>query len=222
MKNTRTKSRALTRRKPNPLDSRPQKSPRMKFAFDGSNLHSTIFVTASATAANVGSDFQQIGTDGGLSPSRVVSAMVRQYREYRYNKVTVQWIPTVGPAHSDAGARVSFAYIDNPEQILAFQTAIAPLNTAALRVPFVKNGRNSLTFNAWERITWNVPLSKRKPWFDVNTNEGAYDVNVIDRAVQGMVVQAYESPTAIIILGTAKVTFDLELRGLNPDVGAIV
>ena len=86
----------------------------MKFAFDGSNLHSTIYVTASATAANIDGDFQQIGTDGGLSPSSVVSAMVRQYREYRYHKVTVQWIPTVGPANADAGARVTFAYIDNP------------------------------------------------------------------------------------------------------------
>lgn len=222
MKNTRTKSRSLVRRKPNPVDSRPQKSPRMRFAFDGSNLHSTIFVASTITAANVGTDFQQIGTDGALSPSRVVSAMVRQYREYRYNKVTIQWIPSVGPAGTDAGSRVTFAFIDNPEQVFNFQTSAAPLNTAVLRVPFVKNGRNAFTFNAWERITWNVPLTKRKPWFDVNTIEGAYDVNVIDRAVQGMIVQAYESISAAVILGTVKITFDLELRGLNPDVGAIV
>ncbi len=223
MKNTRTKPRTMAKRKANPVDSRPQKSPRMKFAFDGSNLHSTIFVAGGATAANVGSDFQQIGTDGALSPSRVLSAMIRQYREYRYNKVVLQWIPSVGPAGTDAGSRVSFAFIDNPEQVFNFQTGAAPLNTAALRVPFVKNGRNAFTFNAWERVTWNVPLSKRKPWFDVNTVEGAYTVDVIDRAVQGMVVQAYESISAVVTsLGTVKVIFDIEVRGLNPDVGAIV
>ncbi len=223
MKSTRTKSRAMVKRKANPVDSRPQKTPRMKFSFDGTNLHSTIFVAASATVANVGTDFQQIGTDGVLSPSRVLSAMIRQYREYRYNKVTVQWLPSVGPAGTDAGSRVSFAYIDSPEQIFNFQTGAAPLNTAALRVPFVKNGRNAFTFNAWERVTWNVPLSRRKPWFDVDTTEAGYDVNVMDRAVQGMVVQAYETISAAVAsLGTVKVAFDIEVRGLNPDVGAIV
>lgn len=194
----------------------------MKFSFDGTNLHGTIYVNSSVTAANVGTDFQQMGTDSGLAPSRVMNSMIRQYREYRYNKVVFQWLPIVGPASTDAGSRATLAYIDNPEQVFNFQTNAAPLNTAALRVAFVKGVRNAFTFNAWERVTWNVPLSKRKPWFDVNTSEGAYDVNVIDRAVQGMVVQAYETVSAAATIGLVKISFDIELRGLNPDAGAIV
>lgn len=223
MRNLRTKARTITRRKPNPVDSRPQKNPRNKFSFDGSNLHATIFVNSSATAANVATDFQQIGTDSAFAPSRVLNSMIRQYREYRYNKIVFQWQPNVGPASTDAGSRVTFSFIDNPEQILAFQTNTAPFTTAALRVPFVKGSRNSFTFNAWERVVWNVPLTKRKPWFDVNTSEGAYTVDVIDRAVQGMVIQAYESVSAVATsLGTVRIVFDIEVRGLNPDVGAIV
>ncbi len=216
----RTKSRAL-KRKPNPMNSR-QAVPRNSFSFDGSILHATIFVPAGITAANIGTDFQQIGTDASFAPSRVMNNMIRQYREYRYRKVTCQWIPSVGPASTDAGSRVHFGWIENPEQGSNFQNAIAPLNTAALRVPFVKGLRNVLTFNAWERITWNVPLTRRKPWFDVNTADPSSDINMFDRAVQGVIVQAYESVSAAVVLGTVKITFDIELRGLNPDVGAIV
>jgi hypothetical protein len=198
------------------------RTPRNSFAFDGSNLHATIFVPATITTANIGTDFQQIGTDSAFAPCRVMNNMVRQYREYRYRKVVCQWIPSVGPASIDAGSRVHIGWIDNPEQSSNYQLGVAPLNTAALRVPFVKGLRNVFTFNAWERITWNVPLTRRHPWFDVNTTDPASDINMFDRAVQGMVVQAYESVSAAVVLGTLKITFDVELRGLNPDVGAIV
>ncbi len=213
----------MVRRKPNPvLNLSRVRPPRNSFSFDGSRLHATIFVPVSTTASSEGTDHQQLGTDSSFSPARVMNSMVRQYREYRYHKVTLQWIPSVGPASADAGARVFLAYVDNPEQMFNFQTSTAPLNTTALKVPYVKNNRNVLAFNAWERITWNVPLTRRRPWFDVNTAESAYTVDVFDRCVQGQIVQAYQSPSVAVVLGTVKITFDIELRGLNTDVGAIV
>lgn len=216
------KSRALVRRRPNPTDSRPPRVPRMKFNFDGTNLHVSKFIQVSITASNVATDYQQVGTGSAESPIRDMNNMVRQYREYRYNKVTVQWIPAVGPASGDAGSRVYFAYSNNPEQGYKFQSGTAPFNVVADRVNFVKGCRNVFAFNAWERVTWNVPIDKRKPWFDVNTSEAAYDVNVFDRAVQGMIFQAYESTSGAIILGAVRVTCDIELKGLNPDTLAIV
>ncbi len=221
MTKKRTQNR-IVKRKANPM-SMKQQVPRNSFSFDGTNLHATIFITSSTTASTIATDFQQIGTDSGFAPSRVFNAMVKQYREYRYRKVMVQWLPIIGPSNTDAGSRVHFGYIDNPEQMFGFQTSLAPLlDGASERVAFVKGLRNVMTFNAWERLTWNVPLTRRKPWFDVNTSESSYDVNVFSRAVQGMVVQAYESVSAAVALGLVKITFDIELRGLNPDAGAVV
>lgn len=222
MTKQRTKSRAMVRRRQNPVNSRAARPPRNSFSFDGSTLHATIFVPASITAANQGTDFQQIGCSATVGLTRVMNAMVQQYREYRFRKVVFQWIPSVGPATADAGSRVHLAYTENPEQAQTFQAGIAPLNTVALRLPYVKGNRNVFTFNAWERITWNVPLTRRRPWFDVNTTDPAFDINAFDRAVQGMILQAYESVSAAVVLGTAKITYDIDLRGLGVDVGAVV
>lgn len=215
------KPRKPTRRT-NPVSGRAARPPRMTFSFDGTFLNATKFIGTSATAANIGTDFQQIGASATFGICRDMNAMVQQYREYRFRKVTFQWIPSVGPATADAGSRIHLAYSENPEQCQAFQANVAPLDTVAKRLPFVKGCRNVFTFNAWERITWNVPLTRRRPWFDVNTTDPANDVNAFDRAVQGMIFQAYESVSAIVTLGTAKITFEMELRGLSTDVGAVV
>jgi len=212
-----SKANALNKRKRNPMvPSTPRN--RNKFSFDGSNLHATLYIGASITAAGIGSDFQQVGTDSTFGASRVMNSMVRQYREYRYRKITVTWIPSIGPASADAGGRIFMAITNNPEQMNFFQVTA----TSAQRISFAKGARNATYFNAWERVAWNVPLAPRKPWYDVNTIEAAYDVNVFDRAVQGMIVQGYESVSAAVILGTWKITFDLELRGLDIDTTAIV
>lgn len=185
-------------------------------------LNGSLYIGANTTAANIGSDFQQLGTQTSISPARIMLSMVQQYREYRYHKVTVQWIPSIGPNSVDAGGRVFLAYTDNPEQGSNFQLGNAPLDTTAKKVAFVKGCRNFVAYNAWERFTWNVPLTRRRPWFDVNTTDAGSDINMYDRAVQGMIVQAYESVSAAVVLGTLRVNFTLELRGLNIDASAVV
>jgi len=218
-----TKKRTqLGRRKPNPMSAKSAKPPRNRLSFDGSTLTATIFVPASTTVANIASDFQQLGCDANVGVTRGMNNMIRQYREYKFRKVTFQWIPNVGPASGDAGSRVYFMYTENPEQGSAFQTGAAPLDTIAKRVNFVKGSRNVFAFNAWERVTWNVPLVMRRKWYDVNTSDPTSDVNAYDRAVQGLVGQAYESFNAAVVLGTVKITYVVDLRGLDVDAGAIV
>lgn len=217
----RTQKRGKQRRV-NPMTPRSTRPPRNTFAFDGSQLTATIFVPTSTTAATAGTDFQQLGCDAGVGITRGMTAMVRQYREYRFKKVAFQFIPNIGPSNADAGSRIYLMYTDNPEQGSSFMNSVAPLDTVAKRTAFVKGARNVFTFNAWERVTWNVPLTYRKKWFDVNTIDPASDTNAFDRAVQGFVGQAYESISAAVALGTMKITYTVELRGLDVDVGAIV
>jgi len=197
----------------------PNKRPKFRNMqhFDGQNLSVTLYVGATVTAANVGGDFHQVGTDQNISVLRPMNATVKQYREYIIRSVSLEWVPSIGPASVDAGSRVFIAYTQNPEHISAVMAM-----TNAQRVAFCKGSRNCIMFNAWERLTHKIPLLPRRKRFDVNTIAATNDDNVNDRAVQGLIVIGYESITAAVVLGTWKATTEAELYGLDIDVNAIV
>jgi len=208
--------------------SRPRRNPmsgtsnRVKntFSFDGTSLNGILFLDTSATVANVGADFTQAGTDSNLGATRAFTAMVKQYREYRFTKMLINYIPKQAPGVADAGSQIVLAYTDNPEHIALIQNG-ATTNTQ--RRNFAIGARTNFEFNAWERVTWNVPLTRRLPWFNVNTAVvSATAIDEAERSIQGLVVMGYSSVSAVASLGTFRFTYQVELRGLNTDSVAVV
>jgi hypothetical protein len=136
----------------------------------------------------------------------MASGVLGLYSQYRYNKCTVEFIPSVGPASGEAGARIHIAYIDNAEKMSNFR--------AATSLAFVRGCKNVKTFNAWERFTYRVPLTWRRKWFDTNVTT-AYGVDEMERSTQGMVIFFIETIAASQIVGTFKVDTSIATNELN-------
>ncbi len=189
---------------------------RPKIAFNGQTIYSTLFSDQSAVAANVGTDWLGVDTNSGEGINRAGVDIVKHYQEYKYLSALCEWIPKVGPSHADSGSRISIAYIDNPELLIAYETA-----SAAVRVTMVRNAANVKTFNAWERFTFRVPITFRRKWFNVNPTVaavGSRSSEEYDRAVQGKVIMCYETVSAIIssgVLGQWRATSNTQLQGFT-------
>lgn len=206
MSNKRTKSK----RKANPLMRAVPRVARPKLSFDGQVLNSTLYLgSANTGVGSVGKDVIHVDCETGLGLTRAVGPMVILYNEYKFRSVTVEWIPSISPASVDAGSRVHIAYVDNPEKIVNFD-ALA----AAGAVQAVRSVKNCKTFNAWERYSYTVPLTYRRKLFDVDGTPAANTADVLDRICQGEIQVAIESITPSVVLGTYRITFNLELHGL--------
>jgi hypothetical protein len=124
-------------------------------------------------------------------------------------------MPAVGPNSTNAGARIYFAYIDNAERM---STYMAAGTTSATRLSIVRGVRNVRNCMAWERFTYNVPLTWRRKVFDVNSSEpGAPGVDELERATQGLLVFAFETISEVTAgaLGTFKVNSSTRLHNLE-------
>lgn len=194
---------------------------RMRLNFDGNTLHGTQFLPRAITAGfraatilmvdasstNTTGFSAEIGIAGA---SNGLNAATKIYGDYWYTSMQLTWIPHVAPGVADGGAPIYIGYVDNPEVISGLTTA-----TSASLITTSRSTRNVKTFNAWQPFTYNVPLTKRLPRFNVDTTNTYLTANDVERSVQGAVVVGYEAINAVADLGQFRVTFNMELRNMN-------
>ncbi len=176
----------VNRRRSNPL-ARTAGTGRPKLKFDGHVVTSVLFSDHSAGASSTITDWQAVDCSSSEAINRQGTDITKHYQQYRYTSAMVEWLPKVGPSSTDAGVRVSIAYIDNPELIVAYKAA-----TAANRVIMCRNVANCRTFNLWERFTYRVPLTFRRKWFNTDPTIGTPTSEETDRAIQGLVLCVIE------------------------------
>jgi hypothetical protein len=135
-----------------------------------------------------------------------------RYNEYKFRKLSVEWIPSISPASIEAGGRIHIAYIDNPEMMVQFEAQT--LNVA--KIGMVRSVKNVQSFNAWERFQYRVPLTYRRKVFNVDvTLPLGSGVDVHDRSTQGVVIIGMEYITpAAAPNGTFRTGYSLELKNL--------
>lgn len=210
----------VRRRRPNPLVATPSRKARMRINFDGSVLNGNLFSVASQLVTEgsevLGSDWHHIGTSDAWGITRALANITKFYGQYVVESCQLHWIPQVGPASALASNKVHFAYIDNAERMNLYQTA-SGVTQQATRRTIALGCKNTFSFNAWERVTWNVPLTRRRRVFDVNTIGATTAIEEFERCVQGFIMCIYEGTTSGVSLGTYKIDFRVRLLGL--DVG---
>lgn len=211
-----TKSRMnkkRTTRKRNPLHFPPRATPRPNVTnFDGQTLNlRTTFSEMTGVANVIASHSYMDVRSGGVSLiGSAGSAIANTYSEYKYNKCSVHWLPSVAPGVAAGGGRVWMAYLDNPEQMLAWTTA----SNDADRVTAIKTIRNRKSWNAWEQFTYNIPITYRRKKFDVNVTI-TNSVDILDRSTQGLLVIAAETVGATDTIGRMEVESHITLYGFN-------
>lgn len=187
------------RRRSNPLMRDRARSGRPRLNFDGQNITCTLYVNQSQSGnvdGNVGLDWQGVECSSTEGINRPAVDVTKHYQDYRYRSVALEWQPRTGPASTEAPARITVAYIDNPELINQFKDLATSVTsgepTSALGM--CKAVANARSFNAWERFTYRVPLSYRRKWFNTNIAIGSAANNEeTDRSIQGLVIIGYET-----------------------------
>jgi len=207
--------------KMNPL-ARPKPKIRAPLTnFDGTVITSHWYPGQATTLVNVGATLMPIdlsNTNSGVAPVQLFSAalnvqpIVSNYQEYYYRKLQIKWLSATAPGVADAGSRITVAYFSNPEVINNLIAAASATVIAA-----VKTSRSAKSWNAWENFTYNVPLTRRRKFFDQNTNI-AYSADTIDRSVQGLVCVVYESISASATLGQVNIVSDIVLKTMATGV----
>lgn len=196
----------------------PGRSGKPTASFDGTILTGNVFSGASNTIAEganfLSSDFHHVGTADNWSVTRSLASVTKFYNQYVVEMCRITWIPQVGPASTLASSKIHLAYVDNAERMNNFHTR-AGATPQFDRLAMTVGCRNVFSFNAWERVTWNVPLTRRRKWFDTNTTSAGTTVDEFERCVQGMIFCAYESTVAGVSLGTFKIDFRVRLNGLD-------
>ncbi len=176
-------------RKMNPLYRQIPRAPRPRIAFDGSTYSGLTYTTPGAAVGGVTIlltwiDCSSNGILAGNGPQGL-------YNEYKFIKASLDYIPTIGPTSAEAGDQITVAYIDNPERMRVYVTA-----TSATQISYIRGIKNARTYNAWERFTYNVPLTNRRKIFDVDqTNNHAND-DTLDRSTQGLVAVCIVTATS--------------------------
>lgn len=120
------KRRTYTKKRVNPLHKRITRFPAPKLGFDGSNVMSTSYTLMPATALGVFGGFVTVDcSQASVTPltgvgasHAVANSILQRYSQYRYNSLSIEWIPSIGPANADAGTRIHMAYIDNAEKMV--------------------------------------------------------------------------------------------------------
>jgi len=213
MTKSRTKTKMAKRGRRHPLLYPPRATPKSNVTnFDGQTLNMRITFAEISAIANVVATHNYVDVRGGGDAmiGATGAAIANTYSEYKYNKVSVHWLPSVAPGVAAGGGRIWMAYIDNPEQMLSWTTA----SNDAARLLLIKGIRNRQSFNAWEGHVYNLPLTYRKKKFDVN-NTVTNSVDVLDRSTQAMFVYAAETVGATDTVGRIEVTSHITLFGFN-------
>lgn len=202
------KSNAMTRSRTNPLNV-VRRPPRPISNFDGSILNGSTVQGVITTTTNAGTGLYAVDcANSGGTVSLSNSALTSYYEEYKYASLEMEWIPSVGPASTDAGARCYMVFDDNPEHIANFVATPSAVGAS------VQAARGMKVWNAWERVKFSIPLTSRHKVFNVNSTT-TYSVDVIDRSVQGIVAIYVESPSASVTVGRPRFTYKIRLTGLS-------
>lgn len=213
MKKVRSLKRAI-----NPMTrNNSQHVPRPRIKFDGQILNSVLYGDSSITAGNISSDFHMVNNDRVFGLSRVLENLTKFYSTYKYRQVSVEWLPKVAPGVADGGSRVHIAYLDSPERMSNWFSL-----TDAQRLNVVVGCTNVKSFNAWERYTYNVPLTYRRKSFDVDVTVTSTTPDDFDHTTQGMIVMVFQSVSAAIVLGGWRIKFSEELMGLDASTNGAV
>ncbi len=190
-KRKQSKGAKSSRRRPNPLERNMVKPGRPRIGFNGQDLNTVQYLPNSAIGSvtnRVGADWHAIDCSSTEGLNRAGGDVIKHYQEYKYASAALEWISATGPSGTDAAASVFIAYIDNPELIVTFKAA-----TDINKFTIVRNVANCRSFNAWERFTYRVPLSYRRKVFNVDPTISTPGNEETDRAIQGIVVVAYNS-----------------------------
>lgn len=211
------------KKRTNPVYRPKVRVPRPKIQFDGQYLNGTHVYTPITTGGVTPKTASALYfVDGGTVSATVNSvfkesipinldAIVNKYNEFVYESLVLEWIPAISPGLADAGAQITVAYVDNPEQIVTCNSLTSP-NLISMN----QLVRNMRSFNAWERFTVTIPLSRRLSKFNVNsTGTVVTDVNAVERSVQGLVTVGFSSITDAVVLGSFRSRYRIKLFGLN-------
>lgn len=214
-----TKTKTFRRKRTNPLHKRRPGVPRPKVAFDGTTMRSAYYSALVTTnSINQGAQYYYVDTRvAATGAANSLASTLNLYSQYKFDKLSFEFIPSVSPGTADAGSRLHIAYIDNPEKMGAFINLVnagtTSSTTAALNA--VRGSRNSRTFNAWERFTYNVPLTWRRKVFDTNTSDAIETIESLERHTQGLLIIAVETLTALANVGTWRINSTVSVRELN-------
>lgn len=198
------------KRKPNPLSNVARIS-RPRLSFNGQVLNAFTISTLSQSGANgaVANTWRVDCSGAGLSVASSQAVLMSFYKEYSFISLKAEWLPTIGPASNLAGSNVYITYLDNPEQ-MAVYAAGTPTDNINRQLA----DASTKIFNAWERVTVNIPLTHRRKTFDVNGNNDG-TVDVLDRSTQGMVVTGANTSVVESSIGRWKFTYQVRLTGLS-------
>lgn len=208
VKRSSKKSKGNPKRKINPM-KRMSNVSRPRLGFNGQILEGFTYL-ASTTSGGDGAGTAAYTIDcasGGVGSAN--SGLLAFYKEYVYESLKVEWIPGIGPASTLAGSQLFVTYDDNPEHMITYLAGVAGTNITAQLAD-----SNTKIFNAWERVTFNIPLTRRRRMFDVNTNN-AGTIDVLDRSTQGLLVFGYNTTVVSSAVGRWKVSYHIRLHGLS-------
>lgn len=194
----------------NPLQRRARNIVRPRTNFNGQTLDTTVFVDATISASNLSADFHVIDCNSAVGFNRSATSITANYQEYKYTKASLEFLPFFGPSSTEAPGRIFIGYIDNPEHITAFKAL-----TTTQKVAAVKGLSNVRTYSAWERFTYNVPLTFRRKLWNVNLTQSAPTAEESERSTQGMVVVGIETISAAVVLGRYVLRSRSMLSGLS-------
>jgi len=164
-----------------------------------------ITATANAAAGLIAIDCRANGVALGAGGASIAN----NFQTYKFTSFTMKWLPKVSPGGTSGGGRVYVCYVDNPEQIITW-TGLS----ASQALTKINSFRNVLVFNVWQNQIYRVPLTHRRPMFDVN-NTITDAVDVDDRSVQGAVLWAVETIGATDTVGAWQTKGAVHLRGLH-------
>ncbi len=203
-------ARGNTRRHKMPKNKR---TVRNSLALNTITLGTRGFVSdVTATSNLYGSQIAVDCRSNGAAIGSVSASIANCFSSYRFNRMSCTWIPKMAPGSAGGGGRVFIAYTDNPE-ISASYSALTDAN----KLIALKSWKNTKVYPVWKEWTYNVPLTHRRPWFDVNyTITDAVDVN--DRSTQGFVLFVAETIGATDTVGNIMTDAVLVLRGLDANV----
>lgn len=189
--------------------------PRPRVTFDGTILKASEVkpsIVASTTALT--NDYYTLSTTNVDSVTLGQTLIANSYQQYKFLNCAMEWIPAVGPADPEARARIYVATMESPEIMQNIQQG-----TPTLVQGFILRSAKPMIFNAWERVTYNIPMKYRRKEFSCNaqydTTAGVTDrIDELDRVTQQIVAVVYDSAASAKRLGSWRFTYTLQLRTL--------
>lgn len=205
------RSSARTRVRHNPLMRKVGVKPsRPRVSFNGQVVQTVTHVDASPTASFIGADFHTVDCNNIAGMNRGALNLTSMYQDYKYLQAQVEFLPFFGPSSTEAPGRIYVGYLDSPEMITVWKTA-----STGQKISFVKGLPGVKIYNVWERFIYNVPLTFRRKWWNVNVNQLAPGAEETERSTQGMVVIGIESIGTAVTVGRWLLRSKTQLQGLS-------